>query len=74
MYESVSSALKDIAMESPLMLEKVKSLFRDVAKCNADFSYYNKVADELNVDYYSRHVTPPDFHRAFESYRRICNG
>ena len=39
------------------MLEKVKSLFRDVAKCNADFSYYNKVADELNVDYYSRHVT-----------------
>lgn len=74
MYESVSSALKDIAMESPMMLEKVKSLFRDVAKCNADFSYYNKVADELNVDYYSRHVTPPDFHRAFESYQRICNG
>ena len=71
MYESISTALKNIAMESVEMLEKVKELFRSVAKEKKDFRYYNRVADELDVDFYSKNVRVPDLRQASLSYRRI---
>ena len=72
MYESVASALKNIAMESKEMLRKVQNLFRQVAAERKDFRYYNRVADELDVDYQSRNVPPPNLHEASLLYRSIC--
>lgn len=72
MYESISTALKNIAMESVEMLEKVKELFRSVAKEKKDFRYYNRVADELDVDFYSKNVRVPDLRQASLQYKRIC--
>lgn len=72
MYESVANALKNMAMESKEMLEKVQALFRQVASEKKDFNYYNRVADELDVDYQSRNVPPPDLRQASMLYRSIC--
>lgn len=72
MYESVASALRNIAMESKEMLRKVQNLFRQVAAERKDFRYYNRVADELDVDYQSRNVPPPSLHEASLQYRSIC--
>ena len=73
MYESVSTALKNIAMESKEMLENVKNLFRGVADEKKNFSYYNRIADELDVDYYSKNVFVPDLRQATDLYNRIHN-
>lgn len=72
MYESVGNALKNIAMESKAMLGKVQALFREIAFEKKDFRYYNRVADELEVDYQSRNVPPPDLRQASLQYRSIC--
>ena len=72
MYESVGNALKNIAMESKAMLGKVQALFREIAFEKKDFRYYNRVADELEVDYQSRNVPPPDLRQASLLYRNIC--
>lgn len=71
MYESVSAALKNLAMESTDMLEKVKVLFREVASTNREFAYYNRVADELDTDYYSRTVPAPELRQASSCFRDI---
>ena len=72
MYEAVAAALKNVAMESLEMLDKVKALFRRVADEKKEFKYYNRVADELDVEYYSRNVTPPDLRQASVLYRSQC--
>lgn len=72
MYESVANALKNIAMESKDLLVKVQILFRQIASEKEDFRYYNKVADELDVDYQSRNVPPPSLYEASLRYRDIC--
>ena len=71
MYESVSNALKSIAMESSEMLEKVKSLFRTVAEEKKEFRYYNRVADELDVDFYSKNLPIPNLSQASKLYKCI---
>jgi hypothetical protein len=72
MHESVANALKHMAMESKEMLDNVQNLFRQIATENKDFRYYNRVADELDVDFQSRNVPPPDLHQASLLYQRIC--
>ena len=72
MYESVAAALKNIAMESEEMLIKVQALFRQVAAERKAFRYYNRVADELDIDYQSRNVPTPSLHEASLLYRKIC--
>lgn len=72
MYESVANALKNIALESKDMLDKVQTLFRQIALEKKDFRYFNKVADELDVDYQSRNVPPPGLYEASLRYRDIC--
>ena len=59
-------------MESVEMLEKVKELFRSVAKEKKDFRYYNRVADELDMDFYSKNVRVLDLRQASLQYKRIC--
>lgn len=71
MYESIATALKNIAMESTEMLEKVKRLFRSVAKEKKDFRYYNRVADELDIDFYSKTVPVPSLREASELYKSL---
>ena len=72
MCESVATALKNMAMESKEMLVKVQALLRQVAAERKDFRYYNRVADELDVDYQSRNVPPPSLREASLLYCSIC--
>ena len=72
MYESFAASLKNIAMESPYYLARVKALFRNIATEQKNFKYYNRIADELDVEYYSRTLPPPGLREASLMYSKVC--